>query len=395
MTGRRETSGRLVAPIVSAQHIAPSSKAMPNVLMVQRIGPHYRLRLFQALSRLKDIRFYVSYGEARPSDSLQSVFPTHINYLPVTNYWLTKRGPVLWQSRVLHNFLSKKVDIVILEANPYVISSVMLCMFAFIFRKKVLLWGHGVGSKKNWLVRIMKVVIPRLLGGFVFYDRDRASQLVMWGLPKRNVFVVNNSVDTEVINTLALEWKKQKRKNILFIGRFIIEKRLELLIQGFSLAKDKLPSYITLTLVGDGPERANLSTLVHDLKLELKVRFMGEMTNESDLAEIFNDSWVSVSPGRIGLSAVHSLAYGVPLLVADAEQHSPEIALLQNQQTGVYFKSLDPLDLANKLIDMWNDPLRLERMSDRGRRLIEGKYSIGTMAQEFRLACFSVLGCRE
>src|SRR5581483_7439328 len=145
------------------------------------------------------------------------------------------------------------------------------------------------------------------------------------GVPKNKIFVAWNSIDIDEIDSLVQHLPMTRRNRVLFIGRLIPEKKPGLLIEAFANASSRLSSDIVLTLVGDGPERTNLERLVRQFNIDDRVEFVGSTYNQDQLAPYFNTSWISVSPGYIGLSAIHSMAFGVPMLVADKEPHSPEI----------------------------------------------------------------------
>ena len=85
---------------------------------------------------------------------------------------------------------------------------------------------------------------------------------------------------------------------------------------------------------GEGPERASLEKLASELGISDATTFTGAIYDQKSLAPWFNDAWASVSPGALGLSAVHSLAFGVPMVVARDEGHGPEISTIRDGENG-------------------------------------------------------------
>lgn len=325
-----------------------------NVVFVHRRCPHYRLPVFQALSKSKKITCSIAYGQSISTDSLQSVKPEGIHHVPLNNRWIGSAGKWVWQSKALQLALDNKIDVFVLEASPYVLSNVLLCIMAYIKQRPILLWGHGIGRKNNLFTRMLRVIIPNLLGGYIFYDDIRAQKVVSWGLPANKTFVARNTIDTCEIERLRRSWDIYERRSILYIGRLIPEKRLDLLLSAFSIACNTLPIDTNLMIIGDGPLRANLERKANQLGIRDRVMFYGQITHQTALAPLFNSAWISVCPGYAGLNIVHSLAYGVPLLVADSEHHSPEIIVMHEGETGFYFKSCDSQHLAEKMVYIWN-----------------------------------------
>lgn len=67
--------------------------AKPRVLLVQRIVPHYRIRLFEVLANSSCFDLNVAYGDGSPDNSLQS--HTDVEFFPklhLQNFFLGTGG---------------------------------------------------------------------------------------------------------------------------------------------------------------------------------------------------------------------------------------------------------------------------------------------------------------
>ena len=106
-------------------------------------------------------------------------------------------------------------------------------------------------------------------------------------------------------------------KIILYIGRFGRYKGLDYLIKALAL----LPEDYHIVLVGDGPERAAVEELTHELKLERRVlRF--DHVPYSDLPRYYSAADVFVLPSidrgeAFGLVVVEAMACGVPVITTE------------------------------------------------------------------------------
>ncbi len=106
-------------------------------------------------------------------------------------------------------------------------------------------------------------------------------------------------------------------KIILYIGRFGRYKGLDYLIKALAL----LPENYYIVLVGDGPERAAVEELTHELKLERRVlRF--DHVPYSDLPRYYSAADVFVLPSidrgeAFGLVVVEAMACGVPVVTTE------------------------------------------------------------------------------
>jgi 1,2-diacylglycerol 3-alpha-glucosyltransferase len=102
-------------------------------------------------------------------------------------------------------------------------------------------------------------------------------------------------------------------KVLLFVGRLAQEKNLEEIIDFVARMND---SRITLLVVGDGPDRANLESLAQARNVAHKVIFTG-MVPPGEVAAYYRmgDIFVSASQSETqGLTYVEALASGVPAL---------------------------------------------------------------------------------
>jgi glycosyltransferase involved in cell wall biosynthesis len=102
-------------------------------------------------------------------------------------------------------------------------------------------------------------------------------------------------------------------KGIIVVGRLTAQKRVDLAIE--TLAALARPG-LTLTILGDGPERSLLEHRVASLGLESRVRFLGAQPPErvaAELAEADVALFPAVGEG-FGLSAAEALMMGVPVV---------------------------------------------------------------------------------
>jgi N-acetyl-alpha-D-glucosaminyl L-malate synthase BshA len=96
------------------------------------------------------------------------------------------------------------------------------------------------------------------------------------------------------------------------ISNFRKVKRVEDVLQTFSLINDKIPSRILL--VGDGPERYKLEELCAKLDLCDRVKFLGKIT---DTLGVLSMSDLFILPSEtesFGLVALEAMAVGVPVI---------------------------------------------------------------------------------
>jgi len=123
--------------------------------------------------------------------------------------------------------------------------------------------------------------------------------------------IYNPTPGTEDLNIV----RDVPTKEIVFWGRLIVMKNVESLIRAFAQAS--LPAEYTLTIIGDGPQKAALQRLVSELHLESRVRILPSMDKASVLERVKNarafvlPSWSDISPAQV----YEALAMKLPVLV--------------------------------------------------------------------------------
>ncbi len=99
------------------------------------------------------------------------------------------------------------------------------------------------------------------------------------------------------------------------VARLTAQKRVDLAVRTVAELR-RLGRALPLTVVGEGPERANLNRLVEELELQSLVRFKGAVA-PAEVPTILARSDVMLFPSRLegfGLAAAESFMAGVPVV---------------------------------------------------------------------------------
>jgi glycosyltransferase involved in cell wall biosynthesis len=97
-------------------------------------------------------------------------------------------------------------------------------------------------------------------------------------------------------------------------------------------------------IIGDGPERARLQEFVRSH--QLSAHFEGQCYEEARIALLTMSSDLTVCPGFVGLTAIQSMAYGVPVITNKRSgDDAPEVEAIVPGLTGDLFEEGDVDDL--------------------------------------------------
>ena len=140
----------------------------------------------------------------------------------------------------------------------------------------------------------------------------------------------------------------ENKKIVTFAGKLANFKGVDVLLEAIKLYEDKEPATITL-IVGDGDERDKLHKQAEDLGLK-SVRFFGNVP-QAELRCVYNISDVNLVPSRrepFGLVAIEAMDCGAPV-IATNQGGLPDFV---NESVGGLVEPEDPVDLANKIIEV-------------------------------------------
>ena len=172
------------------------------------------------------------------------------------------------------------------------------------------------------------------------------------------ISILPNGVDRNFGNSIV----DKDRWQLVFVGRLETIKGVFTLIKALPLMDER----IDLVLIGDGPERKSLETLVKRLGLRLRVRFMGDQ-DAASVQYWIQRSFALVLPSFHETQGIVLLEAGVcarPVIAADA----PGInEIIEHGYNGLLFPPGEIQSLAICVNHVFNDPALATRLGKAGR----------------------------
>ncbi|MHA7209822.1 glycosyltransferase [Arthrobacter sp. MDT1-65] len=243
-----------------------------------------------------------------------------------------------------------QAGIAVVDLNPRSLSAWLTLVLRRISSKPSIVWGHihpqaGAQSKTAILRRFMRTLATSTVS-YTYQDREKAYK----DLPGRPVYVAPNSLYTRALITPG-HCHAKERVFAIYVGRLEVEKKAHLIIEALAKVQADCPE-LRVRIVGTGTQERSLKELTERLNLTALVDFVGWNDDVNLLGDMYSEAFCSLSPGFAGLGLTQSLGFGVPMLVAKDERHSPEIELAETG--GVrWFDSDDPVSLATALRVAW------------------------------------------
>lgn len=200
-----------------------------------------------------------------------------------------------------------------------------------IHRRKILFIPHGVAhtqpnypSWSRFFHRIVEKTAYLLADSVLFFTEGEAKyyRSVLHVPVKRDTIIRLPHVSLPPVSEEEKRGMREElgvsgRKIILFVGRLVKVKGVDVLLRAFAQLGR---SDAVLVVVGDGPERQNLEKLALSLGISDRVIFTGWRDDASKLVSIA-DVFVlpSLSEG-LPQALLEALAHGVPCIVSDIPQ---------------------------------------------------------------------------
>ena len=325
---------------------------MSKLCLIYNTAPRYREAVFHAIDSEYDCDWY--FGE--PKTDIKEM---DLSLLKRTHYYKTCGNPskLYWKRSILGLLFKKKYQNFFMLAESRSITDYLFFGLAyFLFPKKhIYIWTHGWYGKERGIIAKLKLWQFKVVTG-VFVYGNRAKKLLMdQGIPSSKLFVIHNSLDYDTQKALRDSmlptnvYKNRFKNNyptLIFIGRLTKVKKLDMIIGAIAMLREKDEEY-NLVFVGDGAERKSLEKQVVDLHLQNNIWFYGACYDEKQNAELVYNADLCVSPGNIGLTAIHSLMFGCPAIThGDFKWQMPEFEAIQSGVTGDFFERDNTENLA-------------------------------------------------
>ncbi len=218
------------------------------------------------------------------------------------------------------------------------------------------------------------------------FMRREATRL--FACPEDKVDVVFNGVDAA---KFAFKWTEQARadwrakfalpneKIVMYVGRFVREKGIQLLLNAASTILAEQPD--TKFLIVGGGQRDQFERFVRWYGLKDKVLFTGFMASRS-LQQVFRIADVAVFPSLyepFGIVALEAMAAGTPVVASDAGGLRE---VVQHDATGTLCYSNNPESLAWAVLEVLSKPERAERLAAQARERLATDFDWGRIADQ-------------
>ncbi|HLP71695.1 MAG TPA: glycosyltransferase [Bacteroidales bacterium] len=330
------------------------------------IAPLYSEPLWSELANSENTDYYFfsskkGYSSIKTIDTSKS---RSLNINGTFNWYFLKniyiKSILIYQTGAICKCLTTSYDVYIFNGEMNCISSWVAATICKIRTKPVIFWGHGLYGNETRIKKFFRILFYRIADYHLVYANRSRNLMIKAGFPENRLFTVYNSLDfhshkkhfSETSGEDLLPIRKELFPDtftnpvLLFFGRLTREKKVHYLVEALAMLKARGRMFNCL-VIGGGEELQKIKELRDSLGLGESVYLFGENYDEAVNARFIMMADCCVSPGNVGLTAIHSLSLGTPVITHDNPgNQGPESEVIVPGITGQFFKEDDIGDLA-------------------------------------------------
>lgn len=252
------------------------------------------------------------------------------------------------------------------------------------------------GDPPEYIERLARPSWPLFKRAFTSADYVQAisSFLLDWGRrmgAKGAAVVIPNAVDTKRFGNISAAAGERfgKRDGEVFLittSRLVTKNAVDDVIRAVPF----MPPQVTFLIAGIGVEERSLRSLVAQLRVQDRVRFLGEISQE-DVPSLLAACDIFVRPSRSegqGISFIEAMAAGLPVIATQEggisdflfdEKRNPD-----KKPTGWAVDKDSPTQIAQAIKDILADPNKAASVTREAKDMVASKYDWNSIAADMR-----------
>lgn len=207
-------------------------------------------------------------------------------------------------------------------------------------------------------------------------------------VPAHKISVIPNGVNVAEVRERGLQYQQSRYalgltdEHVVIgsVGRFVAVKNYRLLIKAFALVNYEHPM-TRLVLVGSGPQESALRELVHELKLDDSVTFIGRQ-QAYGYYSLFDCFALSSAKEGVSIALLEAMSFGLPCVVTNSEHtHS----VLTHEHNGLVVPAHDVRALATTLGLIVTEVQLRTNLGSNAQRTVDEFFALKPMVKAYKM----------
>ena len=357
---------------------------MASICCFFNYNPLYRYPIYEAMGERYDVDFYFGDTVFEPIKQFDA------NTLKGFKGFLKTRkvfgGSFFWHKA--EKVFNRIYKIYIITGDSSIILNWRLLLHCKIHNKKIYAWTHGIKDyeSQNRKGRFLNKLFFRSMTGILMYNHHTCPNMLHLGCKKSQLLVIHNSLDTPQQtlfynnikpSTIYQDHFNNNSPTAIYIGRLQKRKKINQLIAAVAQLNEH-DFDVNLVIVGKETDDDTIDKQILESGIQSKIWKYGPCFEEAKNAELLYNANVLVCPAEVGLSCIHALSYGTPVITNNNFPcQMPEFEAINEGETGSFFIENDIDDL-EKNIRQWCSiqPEEREGIRKKARKTIIDEWSV-------------------
>ena len=226
-------------------------------------------------------------------------------------------------------------------------------------------------------------LVLRNYAAVVAVSEEVKQRLLTAGVREDRIHLVRNGIDLRpfdnALPSLRNNLSADQSLTVGLVGRLAIEKGVDIFLHAAARVLAASPS-TKFVVVGEGPDRDKLESLIDELKIRKSVSMLGR---RNDMPSVFASLDIMASASRqegLPIAILEGMASRLPI-IATAVGAVPTVVF--DGRTGVLVPPENPELLASAIVNLLRNPAEQKLLGAAGRKLIEDEFSAQRMTDDY------------
>ncbi|VVB88534.1 Trehalose synthase [uncultured archaeon] len=272
---------------------------------------------------------------------------------------------IIFSLKLLPHLSGERFDIIDASAFPY-FPCFTVKLVSILKRTQVVVTWHEVWGNywyeyigwRGFFGKLIEHLVSKLSSDSIAVSAATKFNLESIGVESKKIHIIPNGIDIERIERIT---PSSDGCDILFAGRLIKEKNVDMLLEAVNRLRQTVPD-IKCHIIGDGPEKERLIGLACEHGLLDNVKFFGFMEYDEIIA-CMKSSKVLVLPSSregFGMVVIEAFACGVPVITVKNQGNAA--SMLVSEGTG-FVVNPDAGELSHAIRTIITDGALYKKMS--------------------------------
>lgn len=301
--------------------------------------------------------------------------------------------PSLTGFRILRELQRKKYDVINTQTR-FFITSLLGLIFAKLKKTPLVHTERGAMHSvvSNKVVGLISRAYDHTIGTLIVKSArvnigvsEAACDFLKY-LGATNTQLIYNGIDTDIFRKRDTNYRQRLGISndtllITFVGRLIYAKGVQDLISALPKIKEMIPE-AKVSIVGDGPYRANLEDLAYQNGCSNDILFLGQK-NQDEVIDILSATDIFVNPSYsegLPTSVMEPASIGLPIVATDV---GGTREIIEHYKTGLLIPFGSVEMLQERISELIKDRNLRTLLGENARRFIKESYGWDSIVDEF------------